>query len=100
MGPDKTYLATKNIKKTARQRKRQNASLEVPEVDGGRVSGTHGLADLRHPPGLAAVGVVLPVGQAAEHGLAPGRADHQVRDGGLLGGQGVAEGVDAAERFK
>ena len=72
----------------------------MPKVNGCGISGAHRLADFRHPSRLAAVGVVLPVGQASKHGLAPGRADHEIRDGGLLCGQRIAKGVDTAERFK
>ena len=57
----------------------------MPKGNGGSVAGADGVADVRDAPGVAAVGVVLAVGQAAEHGLAPWRADHQVGDGGLLG---------------
>jgi len=59
--------------------------LEVSEGNRGSVAGADGLTDVRDTPGSAAVRVVFPVGQAPEHGLAPGCADHQVGDGGLLG---------------
>ena len=75
-------------------------SLEVSEGNRGGVSGADGSTDVRDSPGGAAVAVVLAVGQATEHGLAPGCADHQVRDGGRLGRQGVAESVDAAENVR
>ncbi len=70
----------------------------MAEIDGGGVSGADRLADVWNSSGGAAVGVVLPVGQAAEHGLAPGCADHQVRHAGLLGCQGIAKVVHAAEK--
>jgi hypothetical protein len=69
----------------------------MAEVDGGGVSGADRLADVRNSSGSAAVGVVLPVGQAAEHGLTPGCADHQVGHAGLLGCQGIAKVVHATE---
>ena len=95
------FFSYKNLFGSASQAEEAKiSSLVVSEGNRGGVSGADGSTDVRDSPGGAAVGVVLAVGQAAEHGLAPGCADHQVRDGGRLGRQGVAESVDAAENVR
>ena len=50
--------------------------LKMPEIDRRGVSGANGSTDVRDTPSRATLRVVLAVSQAAEHGLAPGCADH------------------------
>lgn len=73
--------------------------LDAPEVlvvDLGHVAGADPRAHLRHLVGGAAVRVVGPVVQAAQHVAGPGSTDHEVGNGHSLGVQGITEGVDAA----
>ena len=71
--------------------------LKMSEIDCGGISRADWLTDVRYASRRATIRMILSVGQTPEHGLTPRGTNHQVRNAGLLGGDGVAEVLHATE---
>lgn len=70
---------------------------EVAIVDAFDFAATHGQAERGYAARLATISVVLSRRQTTKGDIRPGRADHQVGNGGPVGLDGITESVETPD---